>query len=203
MLTITMPVLPSVVAGQSSGMTLDSKVSNWVDPNSQKYPVELTSGKLTIGGTISVSGVIPSSGLLPVGSKLAIKGMGFTSDVRVDVGEAIVKTTTFVSSSEVDVTLTTDYDITGQRIRVRNKSGNEKVYFYPYLQTAPVGASTHALIAASYPMFSRTTYAAAYFRPVLSGSTFSGWLCRMARQSQPPLPSLSMPAMEVYLHPWM
>ena len=103
-----------------------------------------------------------------------IKGIGFASDVRVDVGDVKVKTTKFVNSSEVDLTLTTDYDITGQRIRVINKSTNEKVLFYPYQQATPVGVSTHALIAASYPMFARTTNTVGYFRPVLSGSVFSG-----------------------------
>jgi hypothetical protein len=174
MFTVTMPVLSTATNGQSSRLGLDPNVSNWSDPNSQKYPVELASGGVTVGGTLSVSGVTPSSGLIPAGTKLAIKGMGFASNVRVDVGDVKVKTTTFVNSSEVDVTLATDYDITGQRIRVINKSTNHKVLFYPYQQTTPVGVSTHALIAASYPMFSRTTYTVGYFRPVLSGSIFSG-----------------------------
>jgi hypothetical protein len=174
MFTVTMPVLSTAANGQSARLGLDPNVSNWSDPNSQKYPVELASGAVTVGGTLSVSGVTPSSGLIPAGTKLVIKGIGFASDVRVDVGDVKVKTTKFVNSSEVVLTLTKDYDITGQRIRVINKSTNEKVLFYPYQQATPVGVSTHALIAASYPMFARTTNTVGYFRPVLSGSVFSG-----------------------------
>jgi hypothetical protein len=174
MLTITMPVLTGAVTGQTSNLTLDPKVSSWADPNSQKYPVELTSGVALVGGTLSVSSVTPSYGVVPAGTKIVVKGMGFVSPIRVDVGNAIVATTKLVSSSEVDVTLTADYDITGQRIRVRNKSTNERIAYFPYQQTTPIGVSTHKLIAASYPMFSRTLYKDSYFRPVLSGSVFSG-----------------------------
>ena len=174
MVTVTMPVSRTAANGQSSNLSLDPKVSSWLDPDSQKYPVELTSGSVTVGGTFSVSGVVPSSGVVPAGTKLVINGMGFPQRVRVDVGNAIVKTTRYVNSSRVEVTLASDYDITGQRIRVRDKDSNEKVEFFPYQLTAPIGVSTHALIAASYPMFSRTTYTEGYFRPVLSGSVFSG-----------------------------
>ncbi|HEY7097831.1 MAG TPA: IPT/TIG domain-containing protein [Terriglobales bacterium] len=174
MVTITMPVAGTAANGQTSNLSLDPKVSSWLDPDSQKYPVELTSGSVTVGGKISVSGVVPSSGVVPAGTKLVIKGLGFPQRVRVDVGEAIVKTTRFVNSSRVEVTLAGDYDITGQRIRVRDKDSNDRVEFFPYQLTTPIGVSTHALIAASYPMFSRTTYTEGYFRPVLSGSVFSG-----------------------------
>jgi len=174
MVTVTMPVSRTAANGQSSNLSLDPKVSSWLDPDSQKYPVELTSGSVTVGGTFSVSGVVPSSGVVPAGTKLVINGMGFSQRVRVDVGNAIVKTMRYVNSSRVEVTLASDYDITGQRIRVRDKDSNEKVEFFPYQLTAPIGVSTHALIAASYPMFSRTTYTEGYFRPILSGSVFSG-----------------------------
>jgi len=174
MVTVTMPVSRTAANGQSSNLSLDPKVSSWLDPDSQKYPVELTSGSVTVGGTFSVSGVVPSSGVVPAGTKLVINGMGFPQRVRVDVGNAIVKTMRYVNSSRVEVTLASDYDITGQRIRVRDKDSNEKVEFFPYQLTAPIGVSTHALIAASYPMFSRTTYTEGYFRPILSGSVFSG-----------------------------
>src|SRR4051794_7840413 len=80
MLTITMPVLSTATNGQTAKLGLDPKVSSWSDPNSQKYPVELTSGAVTVGGTLSVSGVTPSSGVIPAGTKLAIKGMGFPSN---------------------------------------------------------------------------------------------------------------------------
>ena len=174
MVTVTMPVSRTAANGQSSNLSLDPKVSSWLDPDSQKYPVELTSGSVTVGGTFSVSGVVPSSGVVPAGTKLVINGMGFPQRVRVDVGNAIVRTMRYVNSSRVEVTLASDYDITGQRIRVRDKDSNEKVEFFPYQLTAPIGVSTHALIAASYPMFSRTTYTEGYFRPILSGSVFSG-----------------------------
>src|SRR5215467_10175721 len=84
MVTVTMPVSRTAANGQSSNLSLDPKVSSWLDPDSQKYPVELTSGSVTVGGTFSVSGVVPSSGVVPAGTKLVINGMGFPQRVRVD-----------------------------------------------------------------------------------------------------------------------
>jgi hypothetical protein len=61
-----------------------------------------------------------------------------------------------------------------RRIRVKNPATNELVTYYSYQRTAPLGASTHALVASSHPLFSRGKWTKAYFKPVVSATSFSG-----------------------------
>jgi hypothetical protein len=153
-------------------LSLDSTAAQWLDPTGQPYPLELKSGTLTVGGTTSVSNVSPGTGTIPAGTVISIQGLGFTSSTKVDINEAILATSTFVSSSLIQVTLSTDFAIEGKRVRVI--TGNETVEYYPYQRTKLVGVSKHALVASSYPLFSHTTWTTAYLHPVLEGSVFTG-----------------------------
>jgi hypothetical protein len=111
---------------------------------------------------------------VPAGTKIAIMGIGFQPDSVVQVNEAILATQTFVSSNEIDLTLPADTNMTSRRIRVTNKSTNEKATYYSYQRTTPMGKSKHALVAATVPLFAQTSWTLAYFRPVLNASQFSG-----------------------------
>jgi hypothetical protein len=173
-ITIAMPVKSTALPGQTTNLVLDPSFAQWLDPTGQPYPVLLTNGILTVGGTLSVSNVVPGGGIVPAGTKIAIMGMGFGPHTEVQVNEAIIATQTFVSSNEIDVTLTTDVNMTGERIRVTKPSTNEKVEYFSYQRTTPKGKSTNPLIAATVPLFAQTTWKTAFFKPVLSGSQFSG-----------------------------
>jgi len=172
-MVLSMPVKTSATAGQTANLTLDINTAQWYDPDSNLYPVEVKSGVMTVGGTVSISDVVPGYGTVPAGSPIAIKGMGFNTDSKVDVNNANVASTAFVSSKEIDITLTTAISIEAVRIRVTQKNG-ERVTFYPYPKTTPVGVSTHALIASSLPLFAQTSWTRAFFKPVLDGSIFTG-----------------------------
>jgi hypothetical protein len=173
-LTIAVPVKPTAPVGQTTNLILDPGFSQWLDPTGQNYQVVLTSGIMTVGGTLSISNIVPGGGVVPAGTKIAILGVGFQPDAVVQVNEAIIATQTYVSPNEIDVVLTTDFNMTSRRIRVVNKSTNELATYYSYQRTSPVGKSKHALIAATVPLFSQTSWTLAYFRPVLNGSQFSG-----------------------------
>jgi len=173
-LTIAMPVKPTAKPGQTAALVLDPSFSRWVDPSGQDYPVLLTNGTLTVGGTLSISNVVPGGGVVPAGTKIAITGMGFPPDSKLQVNEAIIATQTYVSANEIDVTLTADTNMTSRRIRIVNPSTNERVTYYSYQRTTAMGKSTHALIASTVPLFAGTTWSLAYFRPILNGSQYSG-----------------------------
>lgn len=174
MVTIAMPVKTTATPGQTANLILDPSLSQWVDPSGQNYPVLLTNGILTVGGTLSISNVVPGGGVVPAGTKIAIMGMGFGPKSVVQVNEANVAKKTFVSPNEVDVTLTADTNMTSRRIRVINRSTNERATYYSYQRTTPMGKSTHALIAATVPLFAQSTWTRAYFKPLLNVSQFSG-----------------------------
>ena len=173
-LTIAIPVKATAVPGKTASLVLDPSFAQWVDPLGQNYPVLLTDGILTVGGTLSISNIVPGGGVVPAGTTIAILGMGFQPDSKVQVNEAILARQTYMSPNEIDVTLTTDMNMTSRRIRVTNRSTNELATYYSYQRTTVMGKSKHPLIAATVPLFAQTTWSLAYFKPVLSGSQFSG-----------------------------
>jgi hypothetical protein len=174
-LTIAVPVLATATPGQKVNLTLDPSIALWLDPVSNTYPVELKSGVLTVGGTLSVSNVLPGSGPVPAGATIRIRGVGFLPTSIVTVNGSIVTTKRYLSANEIQITLGTTTNMTGRRIRVINhKPVSETATYYSYQRTAALGVSTHLLMAQSHPIFARASRAQSFFRPVLSGSTFSG-----------------------------
>jgi hypothetical protein len=173
-LTIAMPVKSTAIPGEIAPLTLDPSLSQWLDPTGQIYPVLLTNGSVTVGGTLSISNIVPGGGVVPAGTKIAIFGMGFQPDSNVQVNEAIVATQTFVSSTEIDVTLTTTVDMTSRRIRVTKPSTNELATYYSYQRIKATGKSANPLLAATVPLFSQSKWTVAYFKPVLNSSQFTG-----------------------------
>ena len=172
--TIAMPVKTTAPVGVSANLILDPSLSQWVDPTGQSYLVLLKNGILTVGGTLSISNVVPGGGVVPAGTKIAIMGIGFQPDAVVQVDNATVAKKTYISSHEIDVRLSAAVNMTSRRIRVINKTTNERATYYSYQRTVPMGKSTHPLIAATVPLFARTAWTLAYFRPVLNVSQFSG-----------------------------
>ena len=172
--TMAIPVLATATRGKKVPLTLDGVNSTWLDPNSQPYPVELQSGTLTINGTLSVSNVVPGSGIVAAGKPITLSGTGFPADAVVKVDNAVVTSVQFVSSTQLRITLSAATDMESRRIRVKNPANNELVTYYSYQRTTPVGASTHALVASSQPLFSRGKWTKAYFKPVVNATSFSG-----------------------------
>jgi hypothetical protein len=172
-LTIAYPVSIKAAMGQTANLTLDPVDSEWVDPDGNDYSMELKSGVMTVGGTLSVSDVVPGGGVVPAGTIISISGTGFQSSTKVDFGEAKVSNTKYISPTQLQVTLRDSVDVRGQRIRITNPN-NEKAEYFPYQRTKLTGKSKHPLVAASYPMFSQTPQTIGYFQPTLQGTVFSG-----------------------------
>jgi hypothetical protein len=172
-MALAVPVSTGATVGQTFNLTLDPKSSLWYDPTSTLYPVELKSGLMTVGGTLSISDVSPGGGIVQPGTVISIKGMGFDPSSRVDINEAAIATTKVISANLIRVTLSTPLDIRGKRIRVSN-ANRELATYYPYQRTSRVGTSTHPLLASSIPLFAQTTWKVGFFRPTLNGTVFSG-----------------------------
>ena len=173
-LAIAMPVKATAIRGKTASLVLDPSFSQWVDPNGQDYPVLLANGVLTVGGTLSISNILPGGGVVPAATTIRILGMGFQPDTKVQVNEATLATSKYVSANEIDVTLTTRVNMTSRRIRVVDPSTGERVEYFSYQRTTSAGKSQHPLIAATAPLFNQSTWKLGYFKPVLSGSQFSG-----------------------------
>ena len=172
-MTIAVPVTTGAKVGQTVPLTLDAGNSLYYSPSSKLYAVELKSGTMTVGGTMSISDVTPGGGTVQPGAVISIKGVGFDPFCQVDINEAKIATTDYISPTLIKVTLSKAFSIRGSRIRVTNSNTNEKVTYYPYQRSTAVGKSTHALIASSMPLFAQTTWKLGYFHPTLQGTIFT------------------------------
>jgi hypothetical protein len=170
--TIVVPVRPDAQVGLQVPVNLSNPV--FLDASGQPYPLQVSPGTLTIGGTLSITEVIPEGENVAAGSTIAILGTGFTSSVRVDLEGANVVSTRFVSSQEIDVTLDRALLLDGVRMRIRTDT--QEVFFFPYLQTTEAGHTSNPLVAAVDPMFSRVTYTSASlaWTTTRTGTTFTG-----------------------------
>ena len=173
-MVVDIPVAADAVAGQTADLTLDTSTAQWLDPSSQEYPLLFSPGVMTVGGNISISSVTPGGTVVPAGKTISIKGVGFNPDAKVQINNANVATSHYISANEVQVTLNRSVNMEHQRVRVTNQSTNERAEYYSYQRTAALGSSTHPLVAASYPLFSRATWTQAYLDSVLHGTMFSG-----------------------------
>jgi len=172
-ISVSMPVNIQSSIGQTVNLNLDPNATQWFDPTAAQYPIELKSGTMTVGGSLSISDVIPGGGLVPAGKTIVIKGTGFDSKTTVQINEGTVATTQFVSSNQINISLTTAFNPSGKRVRVINK-GHELATYFPSSRTTLFGKSTHNLVAESYPIFPDTRWTAAYFRTAQSGNVFTG-----------------------------
>jgi hypothetical protein len=172
-ITMAIPVKATATTGQKVSLTLDPTLANWLDPSSNPYPLDLKSGVMTVGGTLSISDVAPGSGVVAAGSPISIKGIGFQPNSQIRVKNAIVATSQYVSANLIRITLASATDMDTRQVQVKNPSTNEQATYFSYQRTTAIGASKHTLVAASYPLFSRAQWKLGYFKPVLSGTVFS------------------------------
>jgi hypothetical protein len=114
---------------------------------------------ITIGGSLSVSGVFPGGGTWPAGTVLSLRGSGFQP--RTTVNAHLQSTpAVYVSSNELRLTLTHDQTIDRTLFEVANPDGSQQK-FYSYLRGTLIQPPSQALLQASEPIFSTVTHATA------------------------------------------
>ncbi len=173
-LTMTFPVLPNAVVGSQFPLSIDLANTFFLDPSGQPYPQEIRAGRLTIGGTLSISDIIPGGGLQPAGTHIRVIGSGFVPESQVSMeGVTLARGNfSFVSPTEMDVVLPVAVQLDGVRFRVRNKGG-AVVNYFSYMRTQALGQSGHALVAECYPLFSQQTFTSATLSWNRSATTFT------------------------------
>ena len=172
-LTIAFPIAESATVGQHFPLGIDIPDSLWIDPSGQPYPQEVANGTLTIGGTLTIRDVVPGGGLQPAGAKISILGMGFTPDTRVHIESIDLnrRAVQFISPTQLDVVLPSALQMDGARVQARTQT--ERSTYFSYFRAHPVGESTHALVAQSYPLFARQTFTSATLPWLRSGQQFT------------------------------
>jgi hypothetical protein len=116
----------------------------------------LKPGRVTVGGSVSITNVVPGGGLIPAGGTFRILGVGFSTGTKVQLGTIKADRIQYVSPNEILVTVKTGGAMDGLKIIVQNPDKSSDTY-YSYLRGVPVGASNRALLEHTVPAFSNLT----------------------------------------------
>jgi len=192
--TMSMPLSASATPGATSTIGIDTGSTTLFQNNSTQYTtLEFNPGTLTIAPSASpfVSDVIPGGGLLADRSSIRILGANFDANTRVSIeGTTIVPSeVTLVSASEIDVKICngtvadgaatcpnngTNFQLDGERVRVKNQATNFVNEYYSYPRADDAGSSSTGLVNEVHPMYSRQTYLSATIPFVHSSTQFTG-----------------------------
>jgi len=64
---VDVPVLSTAPAGATTSVTLDASGTSLSDAQGNPYSVSVTTGKFTVGGTLSITSITPAGGIVPAG----------------------------------------------------------------------------------------------------------------------------------------
>jgi len=167
---VTATVLATAVAGKTASVTADPSGSAWNDSQGNTYSVSVSAGAVTIGGTLSITGVTPGGGLLTSGTVIEIDGTGFSSSTTVQIDGASIASMQVSDPQKMLLTLGGPTELTGKRIRVANPDGSE-VDAFAFMPGVPVSGAGDVLDGV-LPILPLQTYTAAAF--FIGGSESGG-----------------------------
>ncbi|MFN7992800.1 MAG: IPT/TIG domain-containing protein [Bryobacteraceae bacterium] len=174
LLTITSRIRKNAAIGSSIPLAINPANLVFLNQNGVPYPEEIKSGTLTIANNVSITGVNPGAATVPAGGTVVINGLNFTPTTTVSIKDANVAAVTYVSPTEMDVTLGAALAMLGSEITVTNPDGTSAI-FYAFQRTTRVGQSASALFTATLPMFATASWTSAtYSLPADGGTTYSG-----------------------------
>ena len=170
LLTIAMTIPPSTKTGSQFPLAFPDTV--YQTPTG---PVTLSNpkpGTLTVGGSVSIHGVLPGGGTWPSGTLIRVQGSGFVRGTKLLTK---MRTTTpfYVSSTEMGFYLVQETPLDSQPVTVQNPDGSTST-FYSYLRGVPVSAPSRSMLRKADPIFQTLThgFATVDALPVLGAGQF-------------------------------
>jgi len=182
LLTVALTLSQSAQPGQVFPVTLDPSASIWDDLLGAPIAFEFQQGKITVGGSVSITNVVPGGGSLPAGGVFSIFGMGFSPSTKVSIRELNASAIQYVSPTEFRVTLREAGVLDGALITVQNPDNSIDTY-YSYMRGAPVGQSSRPLLARAVPVFSISTAFEATLPPTISSQVNPNYFTALALQN--------------------
>ena len=140
MVTVTGRVPGTTPMGAVFPFNVDRTTLDFRDAAGALYPAEIENGSLRTAPGLSISEVRPGSADVPAGGVVTVIGTGFVPATDIDLGEAEIDTTRFVSSTRIDVVLEEPARMHGMRIRARNPVG-PRVEYFSYQRTTRKGTT--------------------------------------------------------------
>ncbi len=159
LMTFAMHISPNALRGSHVNLTLDA--ASWIaDLYGALTPIEIKPSTVTVGGTVNISNVVPGGGFAPAGTVLSVRGMGFGPNTKVSLGELGISSLRVIGPNELQISTKSSGTLDGAMLQVQNPDKSMDTY-YSYLRGVPVGSSATPLLAATVPLFSTKTSAAA------------------------------------------
>ena len=166
LVVVTAIILPSATIGKTTSITVDPSGSPWLDLLGNVYAVSVIPGTVTVGGTLSITGITPGGGILPSGTAIAIRGTGFASGATAEIDGATVASVQVTGPQTMSLILGGPTELTGKRIGITNPDGSEvdAFAFVPAPPASAPGTEADGLL----PILPLETYTAA----MIYGATF-------------------------------
>ena len=159
LVTFAMHISPNARPGSHVILTLDA--ASWIaDLYGASVPIEIKPSTVTVGGTVNITNVVPGGGSMPAGAILSVRGMGFSRNTKIRMDGVGIDSMRVVSPTEMQVKIKDAATLDGTMFQVENPDKSMDKY-YSYLRGVPVGSSATPLLAATVPLFSTRTSAAA------------------------------------------
>lgn len=133
---------------------LDAAGADWVITDNAP-------GSLTVEGSLSIADVVPGAGVVRAGEPIRILGTGFRAWSKVEIASASAMKVTYISATELLVTLNEDFQLDQSKVEVVNPDLTERAYF-PHVRGAETSGSAYDLLSATQPMFSHKTWREAH-----------------------------------------
>lgn len=186
-LTTTLRVPATAVPGTQSPLTMTG--AQFTGPGGTPYTFEFKPGVATVGpvGSASVIDVTPGSATVAAGGAIVVSGIGFEPGTRVKLKEVATSTVEFVDSRTLIVRPSTAVHMHGQRLEIEIPSTRQRLVYYAYQRTAPLGRSLDPLIGAVEPAFPRQFWTSALvrFTPATANDVFG---VALQNESAAPIP---------------
>lgn len=176
-MTITMDIPATIPTGSIFPLGMPDAVFQ-----SPTGPLTLTDSKpgtLTIGGSLSVSGVFPGGGTWPAGTVISVRGKGFQPGTKI-AAKMRISNATYIGSTEMRFVLQESATMDSQPLLVSNPDGSQ-VVFYSYLRGAPVSIPSRSLLRHTEPVFQALTHSLAVVGPL--GANAAGQFIALAVQN--------------------
>jgi hypothetical protein len=185
LLTVALTLSKSAQPGQVFPVTLNPSASIWDDLLGAPIAFEFQQGKITVGGSVSITNVVPGGGMLPAGGMFSIFGMGFSPQTKVSIKELNASSIQYVSPVEFRVTLREAGALDGALITAQNPDNSIDTY-YSYMRGVPAGQSSRSLLARTVPVFSINTAFEATLPPTISSQVNPNYFTALALQNPNP-----------------
>lgn len=163
-LATTLRVPATAVPGTRSPLTMSG--AQFTGPGGTPYTFEFKPGVATVGpaGSASVIDVTPGSATVPAGGTIVINGIGFEQGTRVRLKEAAVSNVQVIGTTQIIATVASTVHMHGQEIELEIPSTRQRLVYYSYQRTAPLGRSVDPLLGAVEPAFPRRFWTNALVR---------------------------------------